>query len=388
MTPVPTLVLPLALLGLASAAPAPEGGRFVVQLGRDTTAVEQYTRTATQLDVQQVGRSPRVLRRHFVWDYEGGTLAHVTLTVTAPGSTTPVQTVEGVAEPDSFRTTVQSGQGAGQKIVVALPKGALVMAGTSPWTAYESAIMRLVRSKADTMSTRMLFLGANFTNVLTLRRIGRDSVATWNDHLDVFHFAIDRDGRILGTLPISGTGKFAATRVPALDLDAMAAAYAAREKTGGGLGVLSPRDTVNVADAGGAALWVDYGRPAMRGRTIFGGIVPWGEVWRTGANAATQFRTDKPLDFGGTVVPPGMYTLWTVPKPDGWTLSFNTQTGQWGTEHDPKRDAYNVPLQVESLPDPEEQFTIRVVPDPDGGRLQLDWASTRASAAFRVVRPK
>jgi hypothetical protein len=125
----------------------------------------------------------------------------------------------------------------------------------------------------------------------------------WNEHEDLYHARVDKDGRILGVLPISGTGKFSVDRVASLDLAAMTASFAAREQSGAGMGMLSPRDTVRVANAGGAALWIDYGRPGKRGREIYGSVVPYGAVWRTGANAATQFKTDKALDFGGTVVP-------------------------------------------------------------------------------------
>ena len=375
----------LALLTVAGLAAADDTGRFVVRLGRDTTGVEQYTRTPLRVDVQQVGRAPRVLRRHFVYDYADGALTHVAVTVTAPGNPTPTQVIDAVAEPDSFRMSIRSGAAPAQSFAVGLPRGAVVVPGSSPWTGYEGVTMKLAQGRAESLSTRMYFLGAPGTSVLSVRRLGRDSVVLWNDHQDVFHLSVDRNGRILAVVPISGTGKFAVTRVADLDVDVMAASFAAREQAGGGLGVLSPRDTVRVSDVGGATLWIDYGRPAMRGRPVFGGIVPYGEVWRTGANAATQFRTDKALDFGGTVIPAGFYTLWTVPSPDGWKLLVNSQTGQWGTEHDPTKDLFTVTLRTEALPDPEERFTMRVVPRPGGGVLQLDWAATRASAEFKVA---
>src|SRR6185295_8913265 len=148
---------------------------------------------------------------------------------------------------------------------------------------------------------------------------------------------VDKKGRFLGSRAVAGTQKFAISRVEKLDLDAVAASYGAREQSGAGVGVLSPRDSVKVDNAGGATLMIDYGRPSKRGRAVYGGIVPYGEVWRTGANAATQFRTDKALDFGGTVVPAGFYTLWTIPQADGWKLIVNSETGQWGTAHHQRR---------------------------------------------------
>ena len=141
---------------------------------------------------------------------------------------------------------------------------------------------------------------------------------------------------------------------------------------------------MRVANAGGATLWIDYGRPAMRGRPIYGGIVPYGEVWRTGANAATQFRTDKALDFGGTVVPPGFYTLWTLPTAAGWKLIVNGETGQWGTAHKPEKDMFTMDMKVSTLPQVVERFTISIDPSSSGGVLNLEWDTTRASIAFTV----
>ena len=135
---------------------------------------------------------------------------------------------------------------------------------------------------------------------------------------------------------------------------------------------------------GVASLEIEYSRPSVKGRKVFGDLVPWGEVWRTGANAATVLATDKALDFGGIVVPAGKYSVWTLPTKSGWTLILNSQSGQWGTEHDASKDLYKIALAVEALPDVVERFTINVLPRDTGGVLQLDWDTTRASVGFAV----
>jgi len=374
----------LAIVTNAGLANADDSGNFVVKLGQDTTSVEHYARTPSRLEVNQVGRAPRVLRRHIVYDYVNGALSHLSMVVTPPASTTPTQTIEVSVGPDSTRVQVQTGSAPVQSTAYALPPGTLIVAGSSPWSSYEGRIMKLVRGKADSVLSTMYFLGSPSTSWLRLSKLGRDSVVLVNQHDDLFHVRVDKDGRVLGVLPISGTGKFSVARVPSLDVDAMAASFAAREQAGSGLGPLSPRDTVRVANAGGASLMVDYGRPSKRGRVVFGGIVPLGEVWRTGANAATQFKTDKALDFGGTVVPAGFYTLWTIPTATGWKLVINGETGQWGTEHQASKDLYTIDMKTSTLPTPVERFTISVDPTPQGGALNLDWDTTRASAAFTV----
>ena len=373
----------LSLVAFTIPAAADDSGDFVVRLGQDTTSVEHYTRSASRIEVDQVGRAPRVLQRHFVYEYANGSLTRLSLVVTPPGAATPSQTIDGAYAGDSLRLQIRNANVPVQNLTVALPPGALVVAGSSPWAGYESQIMMLVQSKADSVRGTMYLLGAGTSDWLSLHRIGRDSVEIWNGHQDRFRAAIDKKGRILGVTPISGTAKFSAQRVPALDLKTLASGFAAREASGAGLGMLSPRDSV-VTTAGGASLWIDYGRPGKRGRAIYGGVVPYGEVWRTGANAATQFRTDKALDFSGVVVPAGFYTLWTVPSPSGWKLIINSETGQWGTARKAENDLYTIDMQTSTLPAVAERFTITVEASPTGGTLNLDWDTTRASAVFTV----
>ena len=381
------LVLSAVLLLGSAAAPAAadESSGFIVTLGQDTVGAERYTRTKDRIEVFQVGRAPRVLRRHYIYDLKNGAMTHVAVVVTPPGSTSPTQTIDATVDGDSLRGQVTTGSNPPVRTSVAWSAGTLISSGASPWAGYESLMPALLKSKSDTLGGRMYFVGAGNTDRYLLTKVGKDSVRISNTHQDVYVAKVDKKGLILGTRPVAGTQKFAITRVDKLDLDGLAAYYAAREQAGAGVGVLSPRDTVNVTNAGGATLMIDYGRPSKRGRTVFGGIlVPYGEVWRTGANAATQFKTDRALDFGGTVVPAGFYTLWTLPTATGWKLIVNGETGQWGTAHKPEKDLYTVDMKVSSLPQVVERFTISIDPNATGGVLNLDWDTTRASVAFTV----
>jgi len=375
---------PALLLAVALAAPAlaDDSGYFVVRLGQDTTSIEHYTRSANRLTIEQTGRAPRVLQRRFTYDYRKGVLTKFSMVVTPPGSTTPTQTVE-TSFTDSARTRIQNGTAPAQNIAMALAPGTLTLSLTSPWAPYEALFMKMVKEKRDSLRTDLYPVGGTSTYWLSLHRLGRDSISIFNGRMDQYHVRVDKQGRILGVLPIAGTAKTSVSRVASLDMAGITANFAAREQAGAGMGILSPRDSV-VTTVAGAALWIDYGRPGKRGRVIYGGVVPYGEVWRTGANAATQFRTDKALDFGGTVVPAGFYTLWTVPGKDGWKLRINGETGQWGTAHKDDKDLYTVDMKVSQLPSVAERFTISVTPSDQGGTLNLDWDTTRASVAFTV----
>ena len=373
----------LLLCAGAGAAHADDSGSFIVRLGQDTTSVEHYTRTPSRVEIDQVGRAPRTLRRHFVYDYDKGAFKHLSVGVTPPGAAVPTQTIEGAVVGDSLELQIKNGTAPTQTIRVHYTPDLVVAAGSSPWAAYESQTMKLAASKRDSLRGTLYLLGFPSTNWLSIHKLGRDSMSIFNEHQDQMHVKVDKAGRILGVLPVAGTGKVGAERVASVDVDAVAASFAAREKQGAGMGALSTRDTVNVS-AGGAAVWIDYGRPAKRGRVVYGGVVPFGEVWRTGANAATQFKTDKALDFGGVIVPAGFYTLWTMPSPNGWKLIVNGETGQWGTEHKAERDLFTIPLTVTSLGESVERFTISVQPAAQGGTVALDWDTTRATASFSV----
>jgi hypothetical protein len=368
-----------------AAAPAPPSG-FVVRLGRDTTSAERYTREAGRTVVDQVGRSPRVMQRHFEYEYApDGALRHFSMVVRpagAPAGAPPTQTIDATLASDSLTVVIRRDT-TSQTSKIKAPTQTLVVALSSPWVVYENLTMRLAKSKPDSVKVPMVLLGGNEVYEMVVRRMGRDSVELENPE-GVYHLSVAKDGRILAVVPIKGTAQFTAMRVEGLDPASYAAAFLAREQQAGAMGTLSPRDTVNVANAGGAALWIDYGRPSKRGRVIFGGVVPFGDMWRTGANAATQFRTDKPLELGGTALPAGTYTLWTVPSPTSWKLTINSQTGQWGTDHDASKDLFTVDMAVSTLAAPVERFTISVTSAADGGTLNMDWDTTRASVAFKV----
>lgn len=150
--------------------------------------------------------------------------------------------------------------------------------------------------------------------------------------------------------------------------------------------VLSPRDTARFELGNNRRVWIDYGRPSMRGRRIMGDLVPFGRVWRTGANAATTLVTDVDLQVGNARVPRGTYTLYTLPTAQGWTLIVNKQTGQWGTQYEQSRDLVRIPMQVARTPRPVEQFTISMARAQGGSNtLVMEWENVRATVPFRVA---
>jgi Protein of unknown function (DUF2911) len=146
----------------------------------------------------------------------------------------------------------------------------------------------------------------------------------------------------------------------------------------------SPPGTAT-ATLNGKKVTVDYSRPYAKGRKIVGGLVPYDKVWRTGANEATMLTTETNLDVGGTNVPAGKYTLWTLPSEGAWKLIINKQTGQWGTEYDQSQDFARIDMQKSQTQQPVEQFTISFSPKGnDAADLVLDWENTRLSVPVKA----
>jgi hypothetical protein len=158
----------------------------------------------------------------------------------------------------------------------------------------------------------------------------------------------------------------------------------ALDAAGEGIGVPSP-PAVASAEVDGASIDIQYAQPAVRGRTIWGGIVPFNEVWRTGANAATHMTTDRSLVFGGQSIPAGTYTLWSIfQDADSGQLIVNAQTNQWGTNYDAAQDVLRVDMNAVTTAEPSERFTIHIRDTDAGGELVLAWDTTEWTVPFTV----
>ncbi len=131
----------------------------------------------------------------------------------------------------------------------------------------------------------------------------------------------------------------------------------------------------------GVALSIEYGRPNVNGREIFGGLVPFGEVWRTGANEATTIRFDAAVVIGGTEVPAGTYALFTLPGADEWQVMVNSVADQWGAfDYDASKDVATttVPTAVGDFVE-----TFEITTGDDG--VTLRWAETAVTVPIEAA---
>jgi hypothetical protein len=150
-------------------------------------------------------------------------------------------------------------------------------------------------------------------------------------------------------------------------------------------GFTSPPAKVGATIAG-KKITIDYYAPSMHGRKVMGGLVPFGEVWCTGANWATKITTEAPLQMGDLKLPAGSYSIWTIPTAHEWTLIVNKQTGQFHKDYDSSTDFGRTKMNLKTLPAPVETFKINLKDDGGTqGTLALDWETTEASIPFTVL---
>jgi hypothetical protein len=375
------LALAVASVGCKTSggpAPAPaESGAFVVTLGNDTVAVDQYTRVGDRIEGSFMQRAPRTIVTKYVITlnpsgmpslYEvtqrqpdGGlvppnNVRHATVTFTGDSAITQIQR-------DTLVTRRVAARGAFPFINFAVSMYALPIAALRA---------------ANRDSAMYAIIGAGGANPTPMAVVRKGPNRYWMI-LGPFATEVTTDdrGRVQTADGARTTQHILTRRQASADVSAFAAMFASRG------GILSPRDTVN-ATVGSAQLWVDYSRPLARGRRVFSTNGVLGDtIWRTGANAATQFRTTAPLTIAGQTVPAGTYTLWTLAVPGRYQLIFNKQVGQWGTEYRAEQDLIRAPLQATQLPQTVDRFTIAV--DPAGGNagvLRLRWDTTELALPF------
>lgn len=141
------------------------------------------------------------------------------------------------------------------------------------------------------------------------------------------------------------------------------------------------------ATIGGKQISIAYYAPSMHGRKIMGNLVPYGEVWCTGANWATTLTTETDLEIGGLKLVKGSYSIWTVPNEKEWTLIINKQTGQFHLDYDETHDLGRTKMNLKTLSSPVETLKIQLsAAGPNKGTLAVLWENTEASIPFTLTR--
>jgi imidazolonepropionase-like amidohydrolase len=374
---------------------------FVTTLGHDSVSVERIERSAARLVTDGVDRWPFVRRRHTEFDLnQNGTVRHMVMDVRTPNGRSPRERGRRVtADFSSDKVKISVGDSGGVRDTAFATGGAITVPHVSMmYSVIELEVAAALRKAAasglgpgDSVLFRQFYpdrdVGPSFTlhrGWVHLQPGGK--VVLRHDWLSgVGDVTVDGSGRMLSYSGMRSTYKVAVTRTTTPpDIESIGDRLAAAERRTGPQ-QLSVRDTAR-ATIGAATFSVDYGRPLARGRTLLGNVIAYDRVWRTGANAATQFTTSAPITLAGLSVPAGTYTLWTVPHVNGRVdLIVNQQTGQWGTEYGRAHDLGTGAMKSEILGSPVDEFTIAIEPtDARHGTLVMTWGTFRWTAPIAV----
>jgi hypothetical protein len=391
----------VALFALACAPAAPtERYGFITRLGRDTIAVESVTRRGNTVTSDAVDRFPRVRRRHTEIDLRpDGGIRHMVMDIHTPSEPVAEQERHVVVDVTADSVHVSKRDGTGTLTRAFATNGGLAMAHVPQMyslyelyfqAALDRAAAESKRAAGDTVQMRQFYIDREFDRFPlhhgTVRIVSDSQAEIDHDWLAGTGAAtFDSARRMLHYSGARTTYLVEVSRLPTPpDVGPIADAFEALETKGGGMKQLSVRDTSR-GSIGGASFTVDYGRPLARGRVLLGSVIPYDQVWRTGANAATQFTTSAPITLSGLTLSAGKYTLWTVPSTKGAELIVNRQTGQWGTGYDPAQDLGRAAMATDTLATPVDKFTIAI--DSTGakrGTLTMAWGTFKWTAPIEV----
>lgn len=372
-------LLTISLLAGPVAAQTPDSGAFIVRLGKDTLVLERFVRMGDRVRAEALVRSPAtVLRRYELRLNQHGGIRRFEAVELTPANQTVTRREQLIVVGDTAVQLVSLGDSTVERRFV-VPGDALPFLNLVQWP--NDLIVRRVGSALGDSVVIPYLTGGNTTRFV-VKRISADTLTIRHPLRGVTRVHVDGANRIQHMDQSATTLKLAVERRPWLPLDELARGFAARDAAQPRR-ELSPRgETKSVVD--GANIVVDYGRPMKRGREIFGKVVPFGQLWRTGANTATQFRTDRDLVIAGRTLPAGQYSIFSIPQAREWMIIINRETNQAGTAHKAEQDIMRVPARVASLGQVVEQFTILVTDEARGGALRFQWDTTEAVLPFTV----
>ena len=373
----------LALIGTALSAGAQQvdSAAFVTLLGDDTLAVERFVWTPNGMEAETLLRSPATRVGKYLVEIDGhGQLVTYEGRLWRGGSFDgdPMQTEMAMREGDSFtyeRTGNRPTTGTFESEGPVFPFIDMIH-----WPF--ELMLRLAHQAGSGERPQPLFSGSRVLPFVVINR-GGNEFGVRHPTRGTMTVETDDMGRMVALDAGETTRALTVERVPWLDLPAIAQRFAGADAGGRSFGALSGRGE-ELATVRGADISVDYGTPQKRGRVIFGGLLEWGALWRTGANSATHFTTSNDLMMGGLHIPAGTYTLFTRPEADGGTLMINTRTNINGQQYDADADLGHVAMTHSMGDEAVEVFTIRVRETETGGVLELLWDRDIFSVPFTV----
>lgn len=367
------------------------------RLGTDTVVVEGARQVGSRIDgtIINVEAGLLVQRYEVDLDEDGNVRALRSWTIpdiSAPPASDAPPSMSVKIGPDSIRLT-RSGPDGPQVTAIPSVEGAVPIFDAffnNPMSLMELAL-RSAKSRGDG-TLRLYYVGSAGVEELPLGETGAGELsypyvlARQYPMMAGARLFASMDGESLARFDARETTfKIVTDRDPWSDPLVLARQFEERGLGAGGMSGMSPPARAS-GRLGAVDVAVTYGRPSRRGRRIFPDVVPFDEVWRAGANAATEISFSQDVVVGGSPVPAGSYSVWVIPGERADTLILNKATRIWGVMYDPEQDLVRVPMRRERLEEPIESLTYSISSEAGVGRLELAWDDRRLSVT--VAQPR
>jgi hypothetical protein len=379
----------LLVSGISSIAQKPHTGSFIARMGTDTVLVETYSMVNNHLFGKSFIRIPEDYIGEFSIHFNpNGSIREFNMHAMDPlNSSVPFKSTSGafwytlnmICKNDTCVFYVDDPNEKGEGIFRHAATSMDFVGGWVPLISLmEWNCMRLKNSGKDFLPLRMInhIIGVYPIGV---KAVAPDTVLFGGPFIEYTRIAIDNEGRIKSTTGLNTPWSYMVSSHAPLNVDEMAKRMALTK----GIGLPSGWDELE-RSIQGTKVKIEYGRPYKRGRKIFGGVVPYDSVWRTGAGSPTLLSLEKDIRVGNKLIPKGKYSIYTIPGPGDWKLIFNTDTERWPTDPTRSKDYAIVIIPSKRNQPIVDNFTIDIVETPKGGVIYFKWDDTVAMAEFEL----
>ncbi len=385
---------------LSSQASQPYTASYIMEWGdKDTIAIETFTLYKNQLYGKTVHGFPENYVRHFDIEYgENGSINNLNYLYNDIENTSlPINTKTGLL-PFRFSANVHHGlldfkiwkkpktdedpkNKNERKSFTRIIQESDSFHFNGDWIPIVSQFEWLVnwflkqgKEKIEGLKFVNAYIGVH---ELQLERIDKNHIRFWSNISEEIEIYIDDNGRIKTIDAIGSVWNLKIHRTKPVDIEQ----YTERYKNRPIMGNPSPRDVIS-KKIGETNITVDYGRPSKRGRQIFGNVVPYNKIWRTGAGAATTISFDKDISFGDKRVLAGKYNVYSLPTENAFTLILNSNLDAWGSVYLPEYDVAQLAMKKSKSSELVDKFMFEIIDKGRKGVLKLSWEATVAELGF------
>ncbi|HEY1201941.1 MAG TPA: DUF2911 domain-containing protein [Niastella sp.] len=384
MTPKALFIMAMCL-SVRVAAQQLYTASFVAKLGDDTVIVETYNMVQNHLYGKAFLRYPEDYIGLFdFYFYPNGSIRYYSMAVMKPDSSYISDGIVGVICENDTCTWFAPWPGAKNdgEIKYALKHLDFMGGWTPTLSLIEWNCMRLIKSRLQSLPVTLMNLYIGTRDVAVMKG-NKDTLIFGGPFLEYTKITTTPEGRILTYDGTATPWNYIVTKHNPIDVDEVAKRMSKKPK----IGIPSPEVKVSFPFEQDT-IKLSYGRPAKRGRKIFGGVVPFDSIWSTGAGDPTTIDLPVDIQFGKQVIPKGKYSLYTIPTPTDWTLIFNTDLKQWPTDPNRSKDFAHIIIKSRKPVQQADRFTINIENEKSGGVIIFTWDETEAYAPFRIIKKK